>query len=130
MSNNKTALLLRPKQPLLDVTDKSLYPFNGQSDSMTVFREASSVEAFDRFFSIIESDEVKSVVYIVEKVPTLKKVFDSFIGNPELVAKLSANAQQKLESGEWRWLFAKDGSGMISRIYDDVAKNLLKNNQN
>ena len=51
-------------------------------------------------------------------MPHLKKVFDSLKSKTQLVAKLSENAQQKLESGEWHWIFAKDGSGMLPALKD------------
>lgn len=48
MNEKETALILRPEQALLDVTDKSLYSFN-ERESMAKFREASTVMALNRF---------------------------------------------------------------------------------
>jgi hypothetical protein len=117
MENNETALLLRPEQALFDVTDKSFYSFN-ERDSMMKFREASAVVALNRFFSLADSDTVKFVIYITEKAPHLKNVFNSFKGKTELLVKLSDEARKKLESEEWRWFFAKDGSGVLPKIRD------------
>lgn len=117
MSSNENALILRPEQALFDVTDKSLYSFS-ERESMTKFREASTVMALNRFFSLADSDAAKFVIYLTEKAPHLKKVFDSLKGKTELVVKLSENAREKLESEEWHWVFAKDGSGMLPSLKD------------
>lgn len=117
MGSNKNALILRPKQALFDVTDKSLYSFS-EREGMLIFREASTVMALNRFFSLADSDAAKIVVYLTEKAPHIKKVFDSLKGKTELVIKLSENAREKLESEEWRWVFAKDGSGMLPSLKD------------
>lgn len=117
MNTNENALILRPDQALFDVTDKSLYSFS-ERESMTKFREASTVMALNRFFSLADSDAAKFVVYLTEKAPHLKKVFDSLKGKTELVVKLSENAREKLESEEWHWVFAKDGSGMLPSLKD------------
>lgn len=117
MNANETALILRPEQALFDVTDKSLYSFN-ERESMTKFREAATVMALDRFFSLADSDAAKFVAYVAEKVPHLKSVFNSLKGKTELVVKLSDEARKKLESGEWHWVFAKDGSGMLPILKD------------
>ena len=120
MEHSQTELLLRPEQALFDVTDKSLYSFN-ERDSMMKFREASAIVALNRFFSLADSDAAKFVIYITEKAPHLKKVFDSFKGKKELLVKLSDEARKKLESDEWRWIFAEDGSGMLPTLYDSAA---------
>lgn len=119
MNTKETALILRPKQAQFDVTDKSLYSFN-ERESMTKFREASAVMVFNRFFSLVDSDAAKFIAYIAERVPNLKSVFDSIKGNTELVVKLSEDARNKLESGEWHWVLAKDGSGMLPSFKDAV----------
>jgi len=117
MSAKETTMILKPEQALFDVTDKSLYSFNDR-DSMIKFREASTIMALNRFFSLADSDTARFVGSVAEKVPHLKSVFDSLKGKPELVVKLSEDARNKLESGEWHWVFAKDGSGMLPSLKD------------
>ena len=86
MNEKETALILRPEQALLDVTDKSLYSFN-ERESMAKFREASTVMALNRFFSLADSEAAQLIVGIAEKVPHLKNTFDSLKGKTELVVK-------------------------------------------
>lgn len=117
MDENRTALILRPEQALFDSTDKALYSFN-EREIMNKFREASTVMTLNRFFSLADSDVIGFVAHIAEKVPHLKNVFDSLKGKSELIVKLSENAQQKLQSGEWHWVLAKDGSGMLPALKD------------
>jgi hypothetical protein len=85
---------------------------------MTKFREASAIVSMDRFLDLADSYFAGFVVQLAEKAPHLKGVFDAFKGKTELVVKLSENAQQKLESGEWHWVLAKDGSGMLPVLKD------------
>jgi hypothetical protein len=117
MNEKETALILRPEQALLDVTDKSLYSFN-ERESMAKFREASTVMALNRFFSLADSEAAQLIVGIAEKVPHLKNTFDSLKGKTELVVKMSEEARKKLESGEWHWVLASDGSGMLPSMKD------------
>lgn len=117
MENSGNDLILRPESAIFDVTNKSLYSFNDQ-ESMVLFREASTIMALNRFFSLADSDTVQFVANIAEKVPHLKNVFDSLKGKTELIVKLSDDARNKLESGEWHWIFAKDGSGMLPSLKD------------
>lgn len=102
-----------------DATDKSLYSFN-ERQSMTKFREASAVMAVDRFFSLADSDTAKFVIHATEKIPYVKKIFDSLKGQPEIVVKLSDEAKKKLESGEWHWVFSQDGSGILPTLKDEA----------
>ena len=117
MNEKETALILRPEQALLDVTEKSLYSFN-ERESMAKFREASTVMALNRFFSLADSEAAQLIVGIAEKVPHLKNTFDSLKGKTELVVKMSEEARKKLESGEWHWVLASDGSGMLPSMKD------------
>lgn len=119
MNEKETALILRPEQALLDVTDKSLYSFN-ERESMAKFREASTVMALNRFFSLADSEAAQLIVGIAEKVPgDLKNTFDSLKGKTELVVKMSEEARKKLESGgEWHWVLASDGGGMLPSMKD------------
>ncbi len=121
MSGKQNALIIRPQQSLFDVTDKSLYSFN-ERESMLSFREASTVVSLDRFFSMADSDAARLVVYLFEKVPPLMKLFESLKGRTELFVKLSDEAKKNLESGDWHWVFAKDGSGMLPALKDSAEK--------
>lgn len=125
MNINENALLLRPEQTLFDVTDKSLYSFS-ERESGLKFREVSTIMALNQFFSLADSDAAKFVVYIAEKMPPLKSFFDSLRGKTEFVVKLSDEARKKLESEEWRWVFAKDGNGMIPSLYDNMGKHFAE----
>ena len=117
MGGNETGLLLRPEQALFDVTDKSLYSFDDRV-SMEKFRESSTVMALNNFFALADTDAAKLIVYLAEKAPHIKKVFDSLKGKTELVVKLSEEARRKLASGEWQWVMAKDGSGLLPTLRD------------
>ena len=111
------ALLLRSEQALIDATDKSLYSFDDRG-GVAKFREASTVMVLNRFFELADTGAARLVVYIAEKAPHIKKVFDSIKGKTELVVKLSEEARRKLASGEWQWVMAKDGSGMLPTLRD------------
>lgn len=103
MNPDKNAIILKQKQALFDVTDKSLYSFN-EREGLSKFREAATVVALDSFFSLADSDVAKFVIYLGEKVPHIQNLFDGLKGKKELVAKLSDKAKQKLTSGECKML--------------------------
>lgn len=120
MNMSKNALIRRPEQTIFDVTDKSLYSFN-EREGLSKFREAATIAALEDFFSLADSDAAKFVVYLGEKVPYIKNVFDALKGKTELVAKLSDKAKQKLASGEWHWVTTKDGSDLLTTLKDEVG---------
>jgi len=122
MDGNETALVVGPEQTLFDVTDKSLYSFDDR-DSMMMFREASTAMALNRFFSlsIEDFDVARFVVYLAEKIPHIKRVFDSLKGNKELVVKLSEEARRKYEQGLIYLEQAKDDSGLIASFKDAMT---------
>ena len=120
MNPNENALILRPKQALFDVTDKSLYSFN-EREGLSKFREAATVVALDNFFSLADSDAAKFVIYLGEKVPHIQNLFDALMGKKELVAKLSDKAKKKLASGEWHWVTTKDGSDLLTTLKDEAG---------
>lgn len=122
---NELSPMLNSEPVLLDVTDKSLYSFN-EHENMALFRNVAATAALDRFFSLADSDAAHFAIYMAEKVPYIKDAFDAIKGETEIVAKLSANARKKLESGEWKWLFADDGSGMLPALYDNVGKHFAE----
>ena len=118
MDEERSAPLVRYEPPLLDVTDRSLYSFNRRS-VLTKLSESSGAMAFDRLLRTASSDTLQAAA---SKIPALLKVFESMEGHTELIAKLSAEARQKLASGEWSWLFAKDGSGMLPTLRDEAKQ--------
>lgn len=118
MKSKSSAIILRLERELLDVTDRSLYSF-GDQESMARFHKAAMAVALDEFISFADSDVAKFVIYAIEKVPHVKSFFDSLRGETELVAKLSKTAQEKLNDNEWRWVFAKDGSGMLPALQNE-----------
>ena len=128
MDTGEIISLTNHEQALLDVTDKSLYSFN-ERNSLIQLREASTVMALNRLFSLADSNTANLLVYISEKAPHMKKVLDSLKGKTELFAKLSEEARSKLDNEEWRWLFAKDGSGMLPSLYDEAAGHFAKGGQ-
>jgi len=75
--------------------------------------------ALDRLIRTASSDTLQAAA---SKIPALLKVFESTEGQTELIARLSAEARQKLASGEWSWLFAKDGSGMLPTLRDEAKQ--------
>ena len=78
---------------------------------MAKFREASTVMALNRFFSLADSEARSAYCCIAEKVPHLKNTFDSLKGKTELVVKMSEEARKKLEKRRvalgfgkrWQW---------------------------
>jgi hypothetical protein len=115
MAEERSAPLVRYEAPLLDVTDKSLYSFNRRS-VLTKLSESSGAMAFDRLIRTTSSDTLEATA---SKIPALLKVLESMEGHKDLVVKLSAEAREKLASGEWSWLFAKDGSGILPTLRDE-----------
>ena len=114
MENEAPAPLVRYEPPLLDVTDKTLYSF-GRRGALSKLSESSDVMALDRLLRIVTSDTLKAAA---AKVPALMKFLESLQGQTVLIPKLSAFAQQKLASGDWHWVFAKDGSGILTTLRD------------
>ena len=109
--------LVAPAQyeaPLLDATDKSLYSFNGRG-ALTKLCEASDIMTFDRLLETVDGDFVRTAAL---KIPALLKALEALSGQPEFVAKLPKEARKKLASGEYSWLEAKDGSGLLPILRD------------
>ena len=120
MNENETALVLRSEQVLINATDKSLYSFY-KRESMIKIREASTILAINRFFSLAESNDAMFIYRLTEKMPHLKKAFDSLKGKTELIVKLSEKARKNLECEEWHWVFAKDDSGLLPTLYNSAG---------
>lgn len=116
MEEEGSAPLVRYESPLLDVTDKSLYSFNRQS-VLTKLSESSGAMALDRLVKSVSGDAVRIAA---SKIPGLLKVFESLQGETDWIAKLSAEGRRKLASGEWSWIFAKDGSGILPTLRDEA----------
>lgn len=118
MDEERSEPLVRYEPPLLDVTDKSLYSFNRRS-VLTKLSESSGAMAFDHLIRTASSDTLAAAA---SKIPALLKVLESMEGRTDLIVKLSAEARQKLSSGEWSWLFAKDGSGILPTLRDETKR--------
>lgn len=116
MDEERSAPLVRYEPPLLDVTDKSLYSFSRRS-VLTKLNESSGVMAFDRLIRTASSETLEVAA---SQIPALLKVLESMEGQTDLIVKLSKEARQKLSSGEWSWLFAKDGSGILPTLRDET----------
>lgn len=116
MDEERSAPLVRYDPPLLDVTDKALYSFNRRS-VLTKLSESSGAMAFDRLIRTASSDTLEAAA---SKIPGLLKVLESMEGHKDLIVKLSGEAREKLASGEWSWLFAKDGSGILPTLRDET----------